>query len=52
MKHASSAEAAFKAKNTDNAAAAVKELGATCSTCHTKYRDKSDTGYVIRKGGS
>ena len=51
MKHASSAEAAFKAKNAETSAAAMKELGATCSTCHAKYREKAETGYVIKKGG-
>ena len=51
MKHASSAEAAFKAKNTEAAAAAMKELGSTCQTCHTKYRERTDSGYVIKKGG-
>ena len=51
MKHASSAEAAFKAKNTETAAAAMKELAATCSTCHAKYREKGEAGYVIKKGG-
>ena len=50
MKHASSAEAAFKAKNAEAAAAAVKELGSTCQTCHTKYRERTETGYQIKKG--
>ena len=50
MKHAASAEAAFKAKNTEASAAALKELGGTCSTCHSKYREKTETGFAIRKG--
>ena len=50
MKHAAAAEAAFKAKNPDDSAAALKELASTCSTCHTKYREKTETGYAIRKG--
>lgn len=51
MKHAGSVEAAFKEKNTEAAAAAMKELGSTCSTCHSKYREKAESGYVIKKGG-
>jgi cytochrome c556 len=31
-------------------AAAQKQLGGTCQTCHTKYREKTDTGFQIRKG--
>ena len=27
-----------------------KELGGTCQTCHTKYREKTETGFVIKKG--
>jgi cytochrome c556 len=50
MKHASSAEAAFKAKDAEAAATALKELGSTCQTCHTKYREKTETGYQIKKG--
>ena len=50
MKHASSAEAAFKAKDAAAAGAAMKELASTCSTCHTKYREKGEAGYVIKKG--
>ena len=50
MKHASSAEAAFKAKDAEAAATALKELGSTCQTCHTKYRERTDTGYQIKKG--
>jgi len=50
MKHASSAEAAFKAKDAEAAATALKELGSTCQTCHTKYRERTETGYQIKKG--
>jgi cytochrome c556 len=47
MKHADTI-----AKATDPAAAmgAMKELGGTCMTCHTKYREKTETGFVIKKG--
>ena len=50
MKQASSAEAAFKAKDAEAAATALKELGSTCQTCHTKYRERTDAGYQIKKG--
>ena len=46
MKHADAL-----AKSTDMAAAmgAMKELGGTCMTCHTKYREKTETGFAIKK---
>lgn len=46
MKHADTI-----AKATDPAAAmgAMKELGGTCMTCHTKYREKTETGFAIKK---
>lgn len=50
MKHAAAVESAAKAKNTEATAAAMKELGSTCATCHTKYREKGENGYVIKKG--
>ena len=47
MKHADTL-----AKATDMGAAmgALKELGGTCMTCHTKYREKTETGFAIKKG--
>ncbi|MFM8534776.1 MAG: hypothetical protein ACKOEC_14525 [Acidimicrobiia bacterium] len=47
MKHADAI-----AKSSDAAAAmgALKELGGTCMTCHTKYREKTETGFAIKKG--
>lgn len=47
MKHADAI-----AKATDPAAAmgAMKELGGTCQTCHAKYREKTETGFAIKKG--
>jgi cytochrome c556 len=47
MKHADAV-----AKSTDATAAmgAMKELGGTCMTCHTKYREKTEAGFVIKKG--
>ena len=40
------------AKATDMTVAmgAMKELGGTCQTCHAKYRDKTETGFAIKKG--
>ena len=47
MKHADTL-----AKATDMTAAmgALKELGGMCMTCHTKYREKTETGFAIKKG--
>ena len=47
MKHADAL-----AKSTDMTAAmgAMKELGGTCQTCHAKYREKTETGFAIKKG--
>ncbi len=48
--HAASITKAAGAKNAEGVAAASKELGGTCQTCHTKYREKTETGYAIKKG--
>ncbi len=50
MNHAASIEKAAKANNTEGIAAGLKELGGVCSTCHTKHREKTETGYAIKKG--
>lgn len=50
MTHAAEAEKALKANNAESAAAHMKELGGTCMTCHTKYREKTEAGFVIKKG--
>ena len=44
--------AATIAKATDITVAmgSMKELGGTCQTCHAKYREKTETGFVIKKG--
>ena len=50
---ATHAAAIVKAGNSGNAeevAAHAKELGGTCMTCHTKYREKTESGFVIKKG--
>jgi cytochrome c556 len=43
--------AATIAKATDMTVAmgAMKELGGTCQTCHAKYREKTETGFAIKK---
>ena len=43
--------AATIAKSTDMTASmgAMKELGGVCQTCHAKYREKTETGFVIKK---
>ncbi len=43
--------AATLAKATDLTVAmgTMKELGGTCQTCHAKYREKTETGFAIKK---
>lgn len=50
MMHAAEIEKAGKAGNAEGVAAHGKELGGTCMTCHTKYREKTETGFAIKKG--
>jgi cytochrome c556 len=50
MNHAAEVEKALKASNTEAAAAHMKELGGTCQACHSKYREKTESGFVIKKG--
>jgi len=47
MKHA---DALAKATDMTAAMGAMKELGGTCQTCHAKYREKTETGFAIKKG--
>lgn len=47
--HAAAIETAAKANKTEDVAAHQKELGASCQTCHTKYREKTETGFAIKK---
>ena len=49
MGHASEIEKAGKAGNAEQVAAHAKELGGTCMTCHTKYREKTEAGFAIKK---
>jgi cytochrome c556 len=48
--HAAAIVTAAKAGKMEDAAAHQKELGGTCQTCHAKYREKTETGYAIKKG--
>ena len=43
------AEALSKATDLNAAMGAMKELGGSCMTCHTKYREKTETGFAIKK---
>jgi cytochrome c556 len=49
MQHAAEAVRAGQAGNAEGVAAHAKELGGTCMTCHTKYREKTETGFAIKK---
>ena len=49
MNHAAEVDKALVAKNAESAAAHAKELGGTCVTCHNKYREKTETGFAIKK---
>ena len=50
MNHAAEIEKAAKAGNAEGVAAHQKELGGMCMTCHTKYREKTETGFAMKKG--
>ena len=50
MGQAAAITKAAGAKNAEEIAAAQKQLGGTCQTCHAKYREKTETGYAIKKG--
>ena len=47
MKHAAAIETA--GGDMTVAMGHMKELGGTCQTCHAKYREKTDTGFMIKK---
>ena len=38
--------------NVDAAKTSITPLGATCGSCHTKYRDRMDDGTFRLKAGS
>lgn len=48
--HAGELAKAAKANNAEAVAGHLKELGGTCQTCHAKYREKTETGFAIKKG--
>ena len=50
MKHAAEAQKATRHGNAEGVAAHAKELGGMCQTCHAKYREKTETGFAIKKG--
>lgn len=50
MAHAAEIEKAAAANNMDSVAAHRKELGGMCQTCHKANREKTETGFQIRKG--
>jgi cytochrome c556 len=50
MNQAAAISKAAGAKDPEGIAAAQKQLGGTCQTCHAKYREKTETGYAIKKG--
>ena len=50
MTHAAEIEKAATANNMESVAAHRKELGGVCQTCHKANREKTETGFQIRKG--
>lgn len=50
MTHAAEIEKAAAANNMEGVAAHRKELGGVCQTCHKANREKTETGFAIRKG--
>jgi len=50
MTHAAEIEKAAAANNMESVAAHRKELGGVCQTCHKANREKTETGFQIRKG--
>ena len=50
MTHAAEIEKAAAANNMDAVAGHRKELGGMCQACHKANREKTKTGFAIRKG--
>jgi cytochrome c556 len=50
MTHAAEMEKAAAANNMDSVAGHRKELGGVCQACHKANREKTETGFAIRKG--
>jgi cytochrome c556 len=51
MTHAASIEKAGAANDMDGVGAARKQLGGMCAGCHKANREKTATGFAIRKDG-
>ncbi len=49
MNHAAEVEKAATAKDMAGAAGHMKLLGGVCQTCHAKNREKTETGFMIKK---
>ena len=49
MTHAAEIEKAATANNMDGVGAHRKELGGVCQACHKANREKTETGFAIRK---
>lgn len=47
--HSAEIEKAAAANNMESVAAHRKELGGVCQTCHKANREKTETGFAIRK---
>lgn len=50
MRHAAEIEKAATANNMESVAAHRKELGGVRQACHKANREKTETGFAIRKG--
>lgn len=48
--HAAEIVKAGNAGNAEGVASHSKELGGVCMACHTKYREKTESGFAIKKG--
>jgi cytochrome c556 len=48
--HAAAIVKEGNAGSADGVAGHAKELGGACQTCHAKYREKTETGFAIKKG--
>jgi cytochrome c556 len=48
--HAAEIAKAGAAGNAEGVASHSKDLGGVCQACHTKNREKTETGFAIKKG--
>jgi len=49
MNHAAEIDKAATANDMPGAQGHMKELGGVCQACHTKNREKTETGFMIKK---